>query len=185
MDVITVPRTEGRKPDPLMKTRWIRFVLLGIVLWSRAVIAAEVWPALPYTEVRAYAWRVDPAKEGRVILPGIKVREDVINKDGAVLSPDQIKRLQAAVTGDHPEHGLLRCYTPRNAFVFYDSGKRPVAYVEICFDCVGSRTEPETPAKWKDFPALAKIFVELKLPIGKSGDLEKFKNFFDSVKKSS
>ena len=168
-----------------MKTLWIRFVLLGIVLLSRAVIAAEGWPALPYTEVRAYAWRVDPGNGGSVILPGMKVRKDVINKDGAALSPDQTKRLQAAVTGDHPEHGLLRCYTPRNAFVFYDSGKRPVAYVEICFDCVGSRTEPETPAKWKDFPALAKIFVELKLPIGKSGDLEKFKNFFDSVKKSS
>lgn len=161
---------------------WMRFAVLAVVLLSRAVFAADAWPALPYAEVRAYAWRVDPGKGGRVILLGMKVREDVINEEGAVLSRDQVKRLQAAVTGDHPEHGLLRCYTPRNAFVFYDTGKKPVAYVEICFDCVGSAMEPKTSAKWKDFPALAKIFVELKLPIGKSGDLEKFNTFFESTK---
>ena len=186
MHVIAPPRTGCPYLDQLMKTLWIRFAMFAMVLWSGGVSAAEEWPGLPFAEVRAYAWPVDKTKGGgRVIMPGMKLREDVINKDGAVLSPDQIKRLQAAVTGDHAEHGLMRCYSPHNAFIFYDTGKRPVAFVEICFDCVGSATEPPTAAKWKDFSALAKIFVELKLPMGSWPDLEKFNSFFKSMKRNT
>ena len=167
-----------------MKTPWMKFAIFAILLLTRAVSAAENWPALPFAEVRAYAWPDDPDKNGKnVILAGMNLRKDVINPDGAILSPDQIKRLQAAITGVHPEHGLMRCYSPHNAFVFYDAEKKPVAFVEICFDCLNARTEPDTAAKWKDFPALAAIFGELKLPMGSWSDPAKFKKHFESIKR--
>lgn len=184
MDVIVMPRNECRNPVKVMRTHWSRvFFLWIIMLLSQSVFATEAWPALPFVEARAYAWPVEGTKGGLVILPGIKLREDVINKEGAVLNPDQVKRLQAALSGKHAKHALIRCYSPHNAVVFYDSGKRPVAFVEICFDCLGAGTMPKAPAEWKDFPALAKIFAELKLPIGRSGDLENFNKFFDSARR--
>jgi hypothetical protein len=185
MDVIPAPRTECRKSDQPMKTSWIRFAVLAIVLLSRAIFAAEEWPGVPFVEVRAYAWPLENEKGDRkVILAGMRLREDVINPEGAVLSADQVKRLQAAVTGEHAEHALIRCYDPHNAFVFYDADKKPVAFVEVCFRCVGAAAVPPGTARWKDFPALAKIFAELKLPIGGGQTLENFNKFFDSVKKA-
>ena len=71
-----------------MKTPWMKFAIFAILLLTRAVSAAENWPALPFAEVRAYAWPDDPDKKGKnVILAGMKLRKDVINPDGAILSP--------------------------------------------------------------------------------------------------
>ncbi|WP_265594494.1 hypothetical protein [Haloferula sp. BvORR071] len=182
MNDITSPRTASACPDRSTKFSWIRFIVLALLLLSRGAFAAEEWTGLPFAEVRAYAWPADT--NGRqVILPGIKLREDVLNKEGALLNDDQIKRLQAAVTGKHTQHALMRCYSPHNAFVFYDSAKKPVAFVEICFDCLGTATQPKSSAEWKDFPGLAKIFFELKLPVGHWPSLEKFNQFFESAKR--
>jgi len=96
--------------------------------------AAKPWPGVEFTEARAFAWPAESepkrlVQQDKSLLPGMA------NKDGAPLSSEQLKRLSAAVTGTHPEYGLMRCYTPRHAIVFYDKDKKVVAFLELCLDC--------------------------------------------------
>jgi len=68
------------------------------------------------------------------------------------------------------------CYVPHNAFVFYDKEHQPVAFLEICFDCLGDRSGPALKADGDpDFIALAKIFSELKLPFGRFKTFAEFR----------
>ena len=151
---------------------------LLLLLWSvSSLLAGEAWPGVKFVEARAYAWP-DDTETTAVILPGMKLKLGMVNQDGAVLSPDQIKRLRAAVTGRHPDYAVAACYIPHNAVVFYDAEKKPVAFFEICFGCLGTRPEPGGTATWVDFLGLAKIFDELKLPMGASADFQAFKKHF-------
>jgi len=152
----------------------IRAILISAILICYlyfGYLKSYDWPRVKYSEVRAYAWPVLPDQGGmggHVILENLTLKPGVINPDGTLLSPAQVKSLLAAVAR---EHGImtttLMCYEPHNAFVFYDSNKKPVAFVEICFDCLGKRIQPDGAANIIDLSALAAIFNELKLPMGK------------------
>jgi len=104
-------------------------------------------------------------------LPGLihkdlTLPEGVINKDGALLNSQQVKRLLKAEARRFKSRAVAGCYDPHNAFVFYDAEKKPVAFLEICFDCIGSRAFPEDAQCDPDFYALAVLCSELKLPFG-------------------
>lgn len=86
-----------------------------------------------------------------------------------------------AVTGEHKDHPIAACYFPHNAFVFYNAEKKPVAFIEICFDCFGERILPKGAARRVDLPALASIFVELKLPAGRYGDAKSFEQSLEKM----
>lgn len=155
-------------------------VLLFLLLSVASAFADTTWPGVKYTEVRAYAW--DVHRKGSGSLDGV-IRDDmtfeagVLNKDGAKLSPEQVKRLLAAVTGEHDPHPTPGCYNPHNAFVFYNADKKPVAFVEICFDCLIYRISPDDPVPGIDLLSLAVIFTEHKLPVGYHG-FDHFKKRF-------
>ena len=144
---------------------------------SLSLFAGEEWPGVPFTEVRAYAWPADTETEA-VILPDKSLMPGVLNKDGALLTREQVKHLRAAVTGKHAAHPVAACYVPHNAFVFYDAGKNPVAFVEVCFTCLGYRAEPKATAENFDLLALAAIFSEHRLPMGEHRDFQSFKKAF-------
>ena len=146
-----------------------------LILSTIPVSAGGTWPGVQFTEVRAYAWPGN-LETTQVILPAMQLKPGVINEDGALLTPDQVKRLLAAVNGKHRAYDQASCFIPHNAFVFYDASKKPVAYLEICFACMGTHAEPKTPKRSTDLIALAKIFDELKLPLGAYPNLEAFKN---------
>lgn len=151
--------------------------ILFLLLSTFSLFASEPWPRAQFAEIRAYAWPDDKTTEA-VILPGMTLKPGVINKDGALLTPVQTKRLLAAVTGRHPEHAVAACHIPHNAFVFYDAAKKPVAFVEVCFGCLSTRIEPRGAADWPDLISLACIFDELKLPMGVYPNLQAFKEHF-------
>ncbi|HEX4630311.1 MAG TPA: hypothetical protein VH188_05045 [Chthoniobacterales bacterium] len=102
----------------------------------------------------------------------MKPAPQVINKEGALLTADQVHMLRLAVSRQPPTvNGLqkipvLNCYNPHNAFVFYDAAQRPVAYLELCFSCLGNRAQPSIPSPFPNYLSLAAIFEELKLPMG-------------------
>ena len=153
-------------------------VLLFFLLLASPLFSAEPWPGVAYTEIRAYAW---PGKTNgsRVVLDDMKLAPDVINKDGAVLTPEQTRKLTAAITGTHPKYDVARCHTPRNAFVFYDAAKKPVAYVEVCFTCFSNRMSPQGQSPYVDLASIASLFEELKLPIGAYPSAKAFKKDFE------
>ena len=142
-----------------------------------SLFAGEQWPGVQYAEVRAYAWPGDKGTEA-VILSGMTLMPGVINKDGALLTHQQVKRLLTAVSGKHPSYSIPACHLPHNAFMFYDAAKKPVAYFEICFECFNKRSEPQGTSKYLDLVSLASIFAEHKLPMGKYSDVPAFKKHF-------
>jgi len=152
----------------------MKLVTLLLFLSTITTFAGVPWPAVPYTEVRAYAWPDDQTTEA-VILDGMKLKPGIINPEGALLTVSEVRQLIAAITGRHPPYPVAACFTPHNAFVFYDAAKKPVAYVEICFSCRGIRAVPKGAEIWIDHLALATIFDAHKLPMGPFPDLPAFK----------
>jgi len=100
---------------------------------------------------------------GTPIFKDGKLHETVINREGALLTTNQVNRLLIAVTGEHPVYDVAACFNPRHAFVFYDSDRKPVAQIELCFECLEHEAKPEGAAAYYDWPALAKLCAELKL----------------------
>jgi hypothetical protein len=118
-------------------------------------------------------------KSASVMLPGKTPRPGAINTNGSVLTPDQTKRLLSAVTGKHQAHASAHCHRPHNAFIVYDSEKKPVAFIEVCFECLTAVVEPQRGvAPFIDLIELARIFDELKLPMGRYPDLRSFQRDF-------
>jgi hypothetical protein len=153
--------------------------LLFLLLFASRVVAGDLWPSVPFATVRGYAWPDD--QRPSVILPGIKLAPGVINKEGALLDGDQIHRLRMAVSRQPPSRGGIQkissfnCYNPHDAFVFYNAAKKPVAYLELCFSCLGKMAQPPIPSPFPNYLALATVFEELKLPMGPYKTAKAFK----------
>jgi hypothetical protein len=147
-------------------------IWLLFLAWS-PLFADEKWPRIAFTEVRAYAWPESKQTE-TVILPDKTLAPGVINGNGTLLSAKEVTQLRAAVTGTHSGYPSSACYVPHNAFVLYDSSNKPVAFLEICFSCLGHRALPET-AHNLDLLSLAAIFAEHGLPMGEYRDFQSFK----------
>jgi hypothetical protein len=157
-----------------------KFLLLLFI--SAVSLRAETpWPGIAYKEVRAYAWDPDPRLTMDKPFPHLLIHDDmsfaddVLNKDGALLSASQVKRLLTAEAHRWKERGKAACYEPHNAFVFFDANHQPVAYLELCLDCLGARTSPRDQECDPDFIALAALCHELKLPFGESKTLKKYR----------
>ena len=148
--------------DPMI----LRLIIFMVFCLASASSAEADWPGTAYIEVRAYAYNPRPADTNPSILKDGHLNPTVLNKDGLVLTADQTKYLLAAVTGKHPDPGVYAaCFNPRHAFVFYDVAHRPVAWVEICFDCGNAEAEPGQKGQIYDVAALLKLVRELKLPL--------------------
>lgn len=143
----------------------MKYTLLAFLLAAVSLFAGEPWPGVPYAEVRAFAWDGKLQTE-QLIRHDFTFVDGVINKEGAVLNADQTKRLLTAQARRYKARSHAKCYIPHNAFVFYNAEKKPVAFLEICFDCLGEHSNPADDKSDPDFMALGKICEELKLPFG-------------------
>lgn len=148
-------------------------ILLFLLLSAISLFAEEKpWPGVEYTEIRAYAWPLSNNTTDKVIKDDMSLMPGVLNQAGAVLTPKQTESLLAAVNRKTRQSKLTLCYQPHNAFVFYKD-RKPVAFVEVCFMCCGTRTNPDT-ASAIDLMALANIYSEHKLPLGRYKTPEEF-----------
>ena len=157
--------------------------ILFLLISAAALFADEPWPGTSFTEVRAYAWPAahvpaDDRGAAPVILARITLRPDVINKEGALLTPEQVTRLRAAATAKSLPHDIRPMHYPHNAFVFYDAAKKPVAFIEISFCRLRHTATPKGASMRPDLLAFAKLFDELKLPMGEFADFAAYKEFY-------
>jgi hypothetical protein len=142
------------------------FVATSLALFvSDSFGESTSWPGKPYAEVRAYAYNRHGDMD-RPILKNGRLDRSVINKRGVLLAADQTRRLVKAVTGERPApHFTTACFNPRHAFVFYDAAKKPVAWIELCFECGNAEGEPRPADQVYDVAALESLAKELKLPL--------------------
>lgn len=123
-------------------------------------------PVAPSEETTVFHWVKAFFPWEELIRDDMTFAAGVINKDGALLNEKQVQRLLKAESRRFQKRGVAGCYFPHNAFVFYDAKGKPVAFLEICFDCMGARAIPEDQGFDPDYPTLAVICNELKLPLG-------------------
>ncbi len=64
--------------------------ILALLFSTLSLLAGDQWPGVPFTEVRAYAWPDDKETEA-VVLADKSLKPGVINKDGALLTPQQVR----------------------------------------------------------------------------------------------
>ena len=91
------------------------------------------------------------------LLNELKVKE-------AVLTAEQVDRLNAAVYGEHPATSAAACYDPHHIFVRYGEHDEIVSIIEVCFSCLNIHTSPELEEdQWRhhDFRSLARICDEI------------------------
>jgi hypothetical protein len=151
-------------------------VFVIFCFFATTVLATSSWPSASYAEVRGYAYNPKgkfPHKDrsGRVMMyePLVydgKLAEGVVDKGGVPLSAPQIQRLIRAITKKPPATIVqARCFDPHHGFVFYNATKKPLAWVEVCFECNRISTEPRVPSHtFPDMQALSQLYDELKLP---------------------
>lgn len=143
-------------------SRKICSALLAFLLIS-ANLAVAGWPDVEYTEVRAYYYHAESNGSDPILKDG-KLHPTVANRDGALLTANQAKRLLAALDGKEA-YVDVKCYRPHHGFICYDRDQHPVAVVEICLDCMASRINPQSKGR-VDYLAIADLLEELKLPLG-------------------
>src|SRR6185295_7072723 len=97
---MTFPRDYMNRKVKEQSMKWAMLIVVGAMFVAAnprfsAAMDTPPWPAVKYTEVKAYAW---PAEKGmeEAVLAGMKLADGVINKEGTKLSADQVKRLLAA-----------------------------------------------------------------------------------------
>lgn len=141
---------------------------------SPSMPATSSWPGVAYLEVRAYYSSEpfsDPFMQGGI-------PDQVDDKDGALLNRDQERRLISAVIANVGPYEVFGCWYPRHAFVFYDPLGKPVAEVDICFECM---IVEGGPSDAPDVGALAELASDLGLPLGVKGmDAEKYRKGFQT-----
>lgn len=154
-----------------------------LLLCSLTLCSCAPWPGKRYTDVRAYADPTTKFPELHDIRPdGSKqFKQTITAKSGIPLTPQQVQRLIAAVTGKHPAHPHAACFYPRQAFVFFKGPRTPGAHVLVCFECLNAYGAPKGLASDMDFPALAELCAELRLP-GSPG--REFRKGFDEFRAS-
>jgi hypothetical protein len=136
------------------------------------------WPGVAYVKVRAY-YSSQPFLTS--FMQGIP--EHVDDKDGVLLNADQERRLISAVTANVDPYEVFGCFEPRHVFIFYDSFDKPVAELDICFDCLVTVERPAIDGP-SDFPSLADLVNDLGFPIGPRGvDAKAFRKAFDEFAK--
>lgn len=158
---------------------WHIATFFAVALFPGLTQAGDSWPAARYKTVRAYAWP-STLDRGAIVRRDMKPARGVLSAKGVELSFGQIQRLIIAATRLRPEGRYIvsMCYRPHHAFIFYDKRDRPVAFIEVCLDCHGSRLVPEMTDSEPHYGDLAALCVELGLPFDSSISLEDYRAGF-------
>lgn len=123
------------------------------------------WPTVPFKTVRAYCYDYTAEHRSSFWADG-RMHKGVMDPNGVVLSPAQVKRLLTAVTVSQPAQQRSSCYKPHHAFMFFDAGGRVVAVFEMCFGCNQFVATPPGVPVYIDTTDLYRLTHELGLPLG-------------------
>lgn len=124
------------------------------------------WHFSGFAEVRAYRLNWDDQDSFNPILnQDGTLNPTRIPKDGLRLTEAQVKRLEAAVTGSHPDHPIAACFYPHHAFIFYGASGKIVGHINICFLCSNYDGQPEGYAKSWNLDELAKLIKDIGMPL--------------------
>ena len=124
------------------------------------------WPPAAYSTVRAFVYDCDADRTVAFFQKDGSISRGVINAPGALLTPDQVKRLMPALTTATPRQHRTACFIPHHALVFYNAAGQVVAHTEVCFTCTLQRSSPAGLPEHIDFQTVWDILREAGVPCG-------------------
>ena len=142
-------------------------VILAVMITSCTHVSKPgAWHFSGFSEVRAFRLNWDDKHS----------LDPILNQDGSLnvtrmpdtgmsLTDEQVEKLEAAVTGTHPEHPVADCLYPHHAFVFYDGSGKIVGHINLCFLCSNYSGEPSGFSINWNLDELAEIFTEIGMPL--------------------
>jgi hypothetical protein len=163
----------------------VRFAFICIAIFWGVVINGSAmstnWPPTDYSEVRAYIYNLE-GRHGGIVKNGA-LNKTIENKKGILLSQSQVAKVSQFLKGPlkpDPLQNIAECIMePRHALVFFDSNRKPVAFIDVCFECWGFTTSAKLSDGIPDpidLDGLRTFFIDLKLPVfQKPEDYVKFK----------
>ncbi len=124
------------------------------------------WHFSGFDDVRAYRmnWEDLQSEHGIVNEDG-SLNPTRIPEDGVRLTEAQVKRLEAAVTGSHPDHPVAACFYPHHAFVFFDGSQKRVGQIDICFLCSNYHGSPGGYATNWNLGQLEELIKDIGMPL--------------------
>lgn len=102
------------------------------------------YPGVRFSTVRAFAYNRMGFNDFEYLLAPDGTLGPTVVWPGTTLNEEQVERLIALARQESFPKMYVGCFFPRHAFVFYDAHERPVAKLEVCFECLGVRAEPWT-----------------------------------------
>ena len=122
-------------------------------------------------EVRAYVYDYTQEEDNKALLKNGLLHKGIINKDGARLNEQQVKRLIKAISTKQKEQLGMLCYMPHHGFVFYNKQGNAIGHIELCFQCGNVDSSPKKlaarPWNWSE---IKKLLEEVKIPIVRKDD---------------
>lgn len=123
--------------------RIFAFSIAFCLLLSRGL--AQQWPLEPFDRVVAYCYDYSQdSKDTLIIQPDGSLHKGIIKSTTLRLGRDQIKELRTILSTDSKEEiGVMECFDPHHAFVFYDKDWNVTASISVCFACEGYAARPK------------------------------------------
>jgi hypothetical protein len=136
---------------------------LVCLCFGRLVAEELPWPGVEYSYAKGYFYVPQGSSDQSILRDG---RLNAGIERIAALSAEDISEIQEAFV--RPLSKWLTsqgCYSPHHAFIFFDSTRRPVAHLELCFTCSGHRVSPPlAQGRIVDYNRLSKLCAKLGLP---------------------
>ncbi len=158
---------ERRQFFPFRKATKIQFVSFApngcLIEAPKYEISKDGLKYKPQPEVKRFCGL--PNEKGRV--------EVAFLKEQITLTVGQINQLSAIIYNydtESDEEEISGCYEPRNAVVFLGNNDELIAYLDICFECSGSKAKPAQFLIGEfcndKYEALKKLFKEAGIQYG-------------------
>lgn len=127
------------------------------------VVAETNWPG-DFKRIVAVTYDFEQDKGDDVVLDGhLHKGIFLTSKD---LTPEQIKKLYAAITGVHTHQKAAMCFEPHHGVIFYDSENKIIGSLTICFGCKFYKHSPAGEvSKVFDLEGLENLMIDLKMPV--------------------
>ncbi|KAB2941743.1 MAG: hypothetical protein K8F92_10275 [Hyphomicrobium sp.] len=107
------------------------------------------WPFVPWSYAKAYTFNFFPQYAQPEVVTKNGIWSKYIRSEQLVMRAQAIAagELVAAIQGSFEDS---KCMLPRHALVYFDRDDRPIASVNVCFECEGVLAWPDYEAKNED-----------------------------------
>lgn len=140
--------------------------ILFLFTYLQSSLADEFWTVegFMYCVAYTYDYKQDPRGQSIIFKDG-SINKGVIRSTTLRLNDNQVNSLFDSMNTTKKDQGVSDCHDPHHAFVFYDVGWKPIAWIEVCFLCNTIYSGPKEPLDEVDMDKLKRFCKRIGMPV--------------------